>query len=171
MNEQLKTIERPFSFESSPLREAYIILGAQTPIDMNRNYTELDQDLMKNGLWDYGNPELITNKVKDILEYSDLKNLTEEEKEWRQEILWFWYHHAISCAIWRYRDRPKAIELANQALKYKPQENPNQITQILSFLVNDQLPEAQQWANQIEDKIEKDTANELIAEYGEGKFF
>ncbi len=126
---------------------------------------------MKSFLWDYSNPDLITNKIKNIIEGANPNELTEEEREWRQEILWFWYHHAISCAIWRYKDKDKAKMYSNQALQYQSKDNPNQITKLLDFLVSGHLQEAEEWAEKIQDKVESKTAADLIGEYKRKEFF
>lgn len=72
------TIE--YIVESGPLRDAYLLLGAKTPQELDKKYTEEDQKLMKSNGWDYKNKDLAINKVKDILENCDQNLLTEEEK-------------------------------------------------------------------------------------------
>lgn len=175
--------------QESRLQEAYDLLGAHTPLELEHLYDEADQSLMKSGEWDYDNPELVTNKIKDILEQIDPSLLTEKEAEWRQEILWFWYHHAISCAIWEKNDREAAKLYAEKALEVKPVDAKNQITQLLYFLVHDKVKEAEEWIENIPDRFrkfsdkepseenpelenpEKNTGEELLAEYKEGKWF
>jgi hypothetical protein len=160
-----------FDIEKSPAKEAYVLLSAKTPLELSNLYSDEDQKLMNSGAWDYGNPELLVNKVKEILESIDPQTLTDDEIDWRQEILWFWYHHAISCAIWRYRDRETAKNYVAKALDYQPAEHPNQITRLFDFLVNDKVAEAEQWAESIKEEPEKSTASLLVEEYKEGKFF
>ena len=123
-------IER-FDIEKSPMKEGYVLLGARTPLELSNLYSEQDQELMKLGEWDYNNAELITNKVKNILEKIEPETLTEDEKIWRQEILWFWYHHAISCAVGRYKNKEAAQSYAAQALEIQPEDHPNKITRLL----------------------------------------
>lgn len=167
---RLESLEN-FDFEKSPIKGAYVILGAKSPLELLKNYSIEDQKLMKSRNWDYLNHELVTNKVKEILEGVDTKSLTGGEIEWRQEILWFWYHHAISCAIWKYKDRPSAQIYSAKALEYKSNENPNKITGLLDLLVNDKLDEAVSYAEGIIEEPEKTTAAELVQEYRDGKFF
>jgi hypothetical protein len=171
MTNPLEQEPKTFAFENSPLKDAYHLLSAQTPLELSRAYDSIDQQLMKTGSWDYANPELPVNKVKEILERASVGQLTDDEKEWRQEILWFWYHHAISSAIWLHKDREKAKEFAAQALDYQSEENPNKITRLLFLLVNDRLADAEAWAGSIVDEGEHETAAETIGEYKEGKFF
>ncbi|MEK7608215.1 MAG: hypothetical protein AAB495_01420 [Patescibacteria group bacterium] len=161
----------PFELEKSPAREAYLLLGAKTPLELSNLYSEEDQRLMLSQSWDYGNPELIVNKVKEILESIDPGALTEDEREWRQEILWFWYHHAISCAIWKYKDKDAAQKYATKALEGQSSGHPNQITRLLDHLVNGRLEEAERWAERIREEPEKSTATSLIKEYNEEGFF
>lgn len=160
-----------FDTQQSPAREAYILLGATTPLELSNLYSAQDQILMRSHSWDYGDRDLIVNKVKDILEPIDPQTLTEDEREWRQEILWFWYHHAISCAIWRYKDKEAAQKYAAMALEYQPQDHPNKITRLLSLLVNDKLEEAEKWAEEIQEEPEKSTAASLVEEYKNDGFF
>lgn len=160
-----------FDIEKSPIARAYVLLDAKTPLELSNLYLAEDQKLMRSGSWDYKNPELIVNKIKNILESIDPRSLTEDEREQRQEILWFWNHHAISCAIWRYKDREGAKMYATKALEYQPSGHPNQTTRLLDFLVNDKVQEAEMWAQSITEEPEKSTVTSLLAEYKEGLFF
>ena len=160
-----------FEVVKSPMRAAYELLGAHTPLELSNLYSEEDQKLMKSRSWDYDNPDLVTNKVKGIIEIVDVNKLTEQEKDWRNEILWFWYHHAISCAIWRYKDKEKAKLYASKALEIQDRSHPNQITRLLDLLVNDKIQEAEKWASEINDEVEKETALSLIQEYKDGNIF
>lgn len=159
------------AIENSPLREAYRLLNARTPLELSNLYTAEDQKLMALHEWDYKNPELVVNKIKEILEATDANNLSPDEQDWRREILWFWYHHAISCAIWRYKDKNTAQSYTTMALKYQSENHPNKITKLFDFLVNDKLGEAEHWAGAIEEDPEKTTAAELLDEYKKGDFF
>ena len=160
-----------FDIEKSPIKEAYLLLGAKTPLELSQLYTVEDQKLMKSNEWDYANPDLITNKIKDILERIDTDTLSEQEREWRGEILWFWHHHAISCAIARYKDKTQAQIFAAKALEVQPEDHPNKITRLLYLLVNDKLEEAETWVSKIEDEHEKSTARDLVEGYKEKGFF
>ncbi len=160
-----------FNVEKSPAKEAYVLLGAKTPLELSNLYSVEDQKLMRSSSWDYADEESVVNKVKVILEAINPSALTVEEREWRQEILWFWYHHSISCAVWRHKDKTAAQIYAAKALEYQPADHPNKITQLLNFLVNDKLEDAEKWAGDIDEEPEKDTAASLVQEYKEGKFF
>ena len=112
-------IKQTFDVEKSPAKEAYVLLRAKTPLELSNLYSAEDQRLMLVGSWDYANEQSVVNKVKNILEPIDPFTLNADEREWRQEILWFWYHHAISCAIWRYKDKAAARIYAAKALEYQ----------------------------------------------------
>lgn len=160
------------------MKEAYGLLNAHNPKELSKLYDIEDQKLFKSKEWDYKNPDLIINRVKDILENTDENNLTEEEKEWRQEILWFWYHHAISFAISKYKDKETAKTFATKAVEMQPENNPNKITKLLFLLLNDQLIEAEKLATSIPEIIlddgkpnpEPQTARDLIEYYKQGMF-
>jgi hypothetical protein len=158
-----------FDIDKSPIKEAYVLLGAKTPQELSRLYTAEDQRLIKSHEWDYKNPELLTNKIKDILESINPEILTRDEQEWRSEILWFWYHHAISTAISRYKDLVSAREFADKATEYQSDDHPNKITKILQLLVNDKLEEAEEFAKTIPtESVESETAQYLIDNYKDG---
>jgi len=159
-----------FNIESSPMREAYLLLNAHTPLELSNRYTEEDQKLMATAKWDYNNPDLITNKVKELLENIDPINLTGAENEWRNEILWFWYHHAISCAIYRYKDKLTARSCAKKALLWQDSNHPNKITRLFDFLLNDDLVGAEDWAGLINKEPERSTARKLIDGYKRGEY-
>mgnify|MGYP001612450306 CR=1 FL=1 len=161
--------ESPENASNATLYEAYELMGVTTMYDLSRAYTKEDQKLMKEGTWDYKNPDLLTNKIKILLEKVDPTTLSEEEKEWRGEILWFWYHHAISCALWRYKDKERAQECAEKALGYQDEDHPNKITRLFYFLLHDDLKAAEDLAEGIEN--DKETAQWLIDDYVTGKWF
>ncbi len=162
-------LESSENVSSNPLHQAYELIGVTTMHGLSRAYTAEDQKLMKEGKWDYENPELLTNKIKILLEKIDPTTLSEEEKEWRGEILWFWYHHAISCAISRYKDKERAQEYVEKALEYQDNDHPNKITRLFYFLLHDDLKAAEDFAEEIEN--DKETAQWLIDDYVAGKWF
>lgn len=130
---------------------------------------------MKSGDWDYKNPELVINIVQVILLSIPLDNFEVRERAWIREILWFWHHHAIGCAIWVYRDKAAAKDFARKAIfyqnpTYSELEHPNKITILLYFLVNDQIDEAEEWASKINVDYEIEAAEYLIQEYHKGRF-
>jgi len=162
----------PTPESSKPTMEnAYALLGASTPLELNTLYDQEDQKLMREKAWDYDNSDLIVNKVKKILEGVDTATLSEEEQEWRNNILWFWNHHAISCAIWRYKDQRAAQKFSEEALKFQSEDHPNQITKLLYFLTHDQLDLAKEYLSEITDEDEKETAKYLIDTYRDGGFY
>lgn len=163
--------EDDFNIQDSPLKEAYLLLSASYPGELDTRYLEEDQKLMKSAEWDYKNKAHLIHKVKDILEGVDPAKLADEEQYWRRNILWFWYHHAVSCAVWRYADRQKAQEYAKKALHYQPKSHPNKITKLLYFLVHDRLSSAERWAETITTEPEKTTAQAILEEYRTKGFF
>ncbi len=164
------TLENSFH-KKSLLQEAYDLLGVNTPLELLNLYTIEDQKLMESGEWDYSNPDLLINKIKNILEKVALEDLSMEEKEWRNEILWFWYHHAIGCAIWRYKDREKAKEYTNKALGFQNHNNSNQITKLFLLLLNNEFEEAQSWINTMNSSTEKETGLYLLEGFKKNNLF
>jgi len=154
----------------SKFTEACKLLDAKTPLELSRRYTKEDQKLIKSGVWDYENSELIINQIKDLLLIVDSSSLNEEEACWRNEILWFWYHHAISCAIHK-KDKTAAQFFAETALLIQDNNHPNMITKLLYLLVHDDVEEAEKWITSIREEPEKTTACELLEDYRKKGFF
>lgn len=114
-------------------------------------YAYKDQEAMKGRFWDYDNHTFICRQVVELIEQVPPEELTDEEKFWFKNILWFWHHHAISFAIWVKKDKKRAQEEASIALNLQSLENPNKITKILYFLVNDRLKEAEEHVKEATD--------------------
>lgn len=152
--------------EKSPIREAYLLLDAKNPLELHTLYIEEDQRLMKSHEWDYKNESLIINRVKNIIEEVSPESLSEDERVWRSEILWSWYHHAISTAIALYKDIELATIFARKALQYQSEDHPNKITRLFLLLLENKLEEAEKWARTIDlDSVEVETAQDLIENY------
>lgn len=165
-----KTKDR-FDIEESPISKVYILLNTNHPKDLYNKYLEKDQELVKRGELNYESSKFITTKIKNILEKISPIKLSKEERHERKQILWLWHHHAISYAIWKYKDKEKAKKYASQALGYQPKDHPNHITRLLYFLVHDQLTKAEQWLKNMRAGVEKTTARKLVKFYKEGGFF
>ncbi len=162
------------------VNEVFTLLGVGDFFALSRVYNQEDQKLMKSGEWDADNPTLITNKVKTILEKIDPHDLDEADRKWYFEILWFWYHHAVSYAIWRAKDRTLAQAYADKALILQAECQPpeygqqNWLTKLLWFLVHDKVIEAKQWMAEMPadaDDVERASGFDLISEYERGEFF
>lgn len=153
--------------EKSPMKEAYALLGARTPLELYHLYSEEDQKILREkGFlgFDYNDPDLITNKVKDILEVANPEELTADEQEWRKGTLWFWYHHAISAAITR-GNKEKAQEFSEKALEFEDRDN--KITRLLYYLVHDRRKDAEEHVQMMAEENDSDaeSAKELLEEF------
>ena len=160
------------------IQEAFDLLGVNNFASLSRAYSEEDQKLMKNWMWDHQSPTLITNRMRKILEKINPADLSEDDSIWWHEILWFWYHHAISCAVLKRKDRALAQQYAARAIELQPDDHPNQITELLFLLVHDRLQEAKEMAEHMptpeedpEVGIERQSALDLVALYERGEFF
>lgn len=154
------------------IREVFDLLKVSSFRELSRVYGEKDQELMKARTWNDKSSELITNQVKNILEQINPAELSEEDRIWWHEIMWFWYHHAISCAIWKIKDKQLAQFYADKALELQMSDHPNKITKLLWFLVHDKLAEAKEYI-ETEKFIsyELETAKATLKEYENGEFF
>lgn len=137
------------------------LLSTKPIVNLNNPYSS-------NDVWDYDNPQQIHNKIKVELEEIDLATLSESERDWCREILWFWHHHAISCAYWK-QDRDAACFHSAKALGYQEPGHPNKITKLLFFLIRDEIAQARLWAETIDDEVESLTAQNLLAWYERGE--
>lgn len=153
------------------IKEVFVLFGVRDFFALSHAYAAEDQRLMKNGEWDDESPFSLINQAKALLEQIDVAQLDQRDREWRQEILWLWYHHAISCAIGTRRDRQLARSYASKALEFQASNHPNRITRLLWYLVYDQLEEAERWTEHITEDPERTTAQQLIVEYKKGEFF
>ena len=163
--------EKEFDLKKSPIREVYILLRARNPKELYDRYFIKDQKLIKRGALDYENPKLITTRVKDCLEEISPVKLSEEEKKCRQDILWLWYHHAISYAIWHYTDKKKARRYSLKALKYQGKDHPNKITRLFYFLTRDKLSKAEKLIKSMKRCPDKSVAMKLVKFYKEGGYY
>lgn len=164
-------MKRLFSVYSSPLKEAYILLGANNPLELSKKYLKEDQKIVTSKVADYHDKKFITNKVKNILEKVNARILQKDERYERRLILWLWYHHAISYAVWGYKDKRRAQKYSSLALKYQPKNHQNHITRLLYLLIRDRFSKAKEWIKTINDKQEKITALSLLKFYNGGGFF
>ena len=151
------------------LDRAYALAGVNKPLALHEAYCELEQPIFVSREWDYNNPYQLHNWIKEELEDINFSKLSEEECVWCREILWFWYHHAISCAIWK-NDRVAAQVYSMGALYYQEDGHPNQITRLLYYIAHDRLDEAKAWAANITDEDEGPTAIDIISWYEQGLF-
>lgn len=110
------------------------------------------------GTWDYEDSSQFTNKVKDAILEADMAQLAQNEVNDCRYVLWLWYHHAITCALWKRHDKQKARLFSERAMMYMSDDNPNRITKLLYLLTHDRLDEAQQWIDLIAEDQEIGTA-------------
>lgn len=153
-----------FDTETSPMKEAYRLLAATTPLELSELYTKQDQLLFASRTWDYDVPDQIPNRIKSILESINEDDLTAEERMWRNDILWFWYHHAISCATWK-GNKEKMREFATKALEYQDNDHPNILTRTMFFLAHDRVHEAEEWVLSQSEAADYETGVAMVEDY------
>ncbi len=158
-------------------QEVFALLGVTNFLELSRAYSREDQILMKNGTWNIQNPLQITNLVKSLLEEMDPDELSEDDREWRREILWHWYHHAISHAMRNVKDRTFAKILAQafatHALELQGENHPNKITRLLYHLVHDEIERAEAWwtLHPSTDEVEHKSGLDLIEDAKASRLF
>lgn len=161
-----------FDPQKSPLSRVYVQFSVVDPGELTDLFFKEDQKLMIQKKWDYRNPDLLPNQIKRSIEKVGLRAIRNpKERRWIRNILAMWYHHAISCAIWRYGDRRAALRYSKKALILRSQDNPNRITRLLYLLIRNKPKAAEKWACAITAEPEKTTAQHLLDLYREGRFF
>jgi hypothetical protein len=162
--------------EKNNNREAIELLYKQYNVSdmflLNKLYISEEQPLFRAGTWSYEDHGQIHNQIKDALEKISIESLTEEEVEWRSEILWFWYHHAISVAI-NHNSKEYARYFANKALEVRSENHPNKITDILHALVYDNPNDAKLILEKmkLENNPDIEVAKWCIESYEDGTFW
>jgi hypothetical protein len=167
-----KAVKR-FDKNKSSLRDIYTKYNVNDPGELQELFTKHDQTLMNTQSWDYHNTELLVNTIKKDIEGVGISTITDnKEQRWIREILWLWYHHAISCALYRYADKNTARVYAKKAVEIQPLSHANKITKLLYLLVHDKYSEAKAYINEssISD-VEMETTRYLIKSYEDGSFF
>lgn len=152
-----------------PIDEICRQCGVESVQELDRYVTGIDQQLMRAGLWDYRNPLYENNAIVQRLKQQvDFTSLLPEEKYWVCQIIWFWCHHAISCALFKYLDRTTAQIFAEDALGYYEllPNHPNKITPLLYYLAHDRFEEAERWVKSFPpDHNEVETAIGVLLDY------
>lgn len=154
------------------LKDVYVKFKCKDLDDLIEIYTIEDQKLMHASAWDYSNSRLVPNRIMAEIESINLDTITDEyERERLPDLLWFWYHHAISCALWRYGDKVMAFEYSKKALSVQSNKHPNKITKLLHLLIQDDIEGALEWVKTVKDEPEKTSAEYYIDLYKKGNFF
>jgi len=163
---------KKFNKNKSVLKNVYAEFSVNDPGELDDIFMREDQKLMKESLWDYNNNDLITNKIKDMIEEVGVSSIKDEkERRWIKNILWMWYHHAISCALWKYGDKEMAKKYSSKALKMQNSDNPNKITRLLYLLIRDDINSAVWLVKKITENPEKTTAKHILKLYKKGDFY
>ena len=129
---------------SQTAQAAFDLFGVDSFRSLHDAYMWQDQRMFKQRVWDYEDPLNILTMTREALEVVDPGTLNSDDRMWWYEIIWFWYHHAVSAAI-RKQDKARARYFACVALAYQGEDHPNRITRLLWLLVHDQLAEARRW--------------------------
>lgn len=145
---EIEIINKKDSDIDSPLER----FGISSLDEFQSKYFESDQELMKNGCFNYKDSSLLNNQMKDYLEEVNITQLSEQARQAQVEMLWLWYHHAAQDAKERYQENDKAIKFIDKALEYKKISNiPNEITELLSLLYRDKFNEAEVYIKSMDD--------------------
>tara|TARA_B100000686_G_C16450776_1_gene791941 strand:+ start:99 stop:584 length:486 start_codon:yes stop_codon:yes gene_type:complete len=156
------------SFETpqAPKRESIReVKGNPFESTLHKTFRELDQDQMRANQYDYyGNDEL--GEIKNELESVPDSDLDRKQIELKNNILWMWYHHASQFAF-RDGEKELAISHINEALAYQDKvgDHPNQITQLLKYIYEEDETAARTHLQTIESEVEQKTGYQLIKDF------
>ena len=140
--------------------------GVASVIGLETMCQNVDQERMKSGMWDYKNTTSLNTRIVRDLERVTRSDLTEDER-WRvEQMIWMWYHHAVSCAIYKYKDREAALGFVRKALEYQKRipNHPNKITSLFLLLLNGKIRKAWESMKRM-GRIERNTAQDIISEW------
>ncbi len=152
------------------LQKIFKEFGVKDMYELDRSNLEYDQKVIKENLFDENDPDLLNNRIKDRLLDIDLNELEKYERQIIQGILWLWYHHATTVAIWRDKDLSKARSLCKKAIDNLYPEHPNKITPMIHLLLHGKIEEARRWKEEEVEEVEKEYALYLLEEYEKGTF-
>lgn len=142
------------------------MLGVTTPLELSNKFTELDQEEMRRGTYDYEDPNSLVNQLKNQIEALDPAALNEQENEWRNEMFWLWNHHAAGYALFGRNDRAASLKYAELALAHQSHEHPNKITKLIALLALDNVAGAVEYIKTIaKDSTEYDAAKKVLEMY------
>ncbi len=141
------------------LYRKYCVRNVKALVELCR---KADQARMKSLTWDYQTDSLDTQIV------NDLKTVTRAELKsdelWRvNQCIWMWFHHAVSCAIYKHKDSQKALNFVEKALRYQAriENHPNKITLLFSLLLKEKFREANLLLPEM-PRGEKGTARDMV---------
>ncbi|MEK7099428.1 MAG: hypothetical protein AAB916_02830 [Patescibacteria group bacterium] len=153
---------------SQTAQEAFDLFGVNSFRALHDAYMQKDQDKFLFNTWCYDDPTDILVQTREALEAIDPGVLDEDDRMWWYEIIWFWYHHAISASI-RKLDKARARYFACMALAYQDPNHPNRITRLLWHLVYDRLAEARRFVYECQRLgPDHETEVELLEDYESG---
>lgn len=142
----------------------------QDVYELSHIFLEYDQQAIKNETFNGYDSSTTLNKIKNCLLLLDLEAMDSEERKTVQNMLWLWFHHATTVAIWKEKNIPRARELCQIALQYLFPEHPNKITPMIWMLLSKDIEGAKKWNETEVGPHEKKYAEHLLDEYKKGVF-
>lgn len=144
--------------------------GVEDVYELAELYRQRDQENILNQIYDITNDSLVHNAIKNALLSIGLSDLPDDEQKMVKDILWLWFHHAATIALWQQHDLLLARTYCDTALLYLYPEHPNRITPMLGMLLHGDIDGAKKWAREEVGEIEREYADYLLAEYEKGTF-
>jgi hypothetical protein len=138
--------------------------------ELNTLNLSSDQDLVRRNAFSLTDKTLINNQIKDDLLTINFQSLPEHEMNVVKNILWLWFQHATTIAIWKERNLDLARELCTKAISYLYPSHPNKITYMIDMLLRDDVVGARRWLVSEVNDVEKEYGEYLLKEYEKGVF-
>ena len=134
-------------------------------------YVRSDRKLFPTGKFNYDDSRLLVNRIKRALEVLPDEHFSgERDFEWKREILWYWYHHAISVAVFCRGDLFQARLFADLALWFQGRNPSNKITRLLWHLVHGRVKQAKRWFREGVKSPDRGTGRAVLHWYKQGHF-
>jgi len=134
---------------------------------LHDKYCEFDRAAFRNGKWNPENQSFICTKIKNLLLEVNVEELTDKDKGWILEILWFWHHHAISASLWRGLLQ-QARDYSFTALAFQAGKHDNQVTLALHLLIHNRFQDVAFLLEQVPECTigdKRKSIMELLAEF------
>ena len=116
--------------------------------DLSELHLAIDQQQIKTDTFKLHSKKNINNRIKNALETLDIRKIkNSDEQEVVKDILWLWYHHACTIAIWKKGDIKAGKRYCKKALSYLYEGHPNKMTWLIMLLLEGKIDEAKKWVS------------------------
>jgi hypothetical protein len=144
--------------------------GCSDVYELNALNLSYDQELVRRNAFSLIDKTFTNNQIKEDLLGVDVSYLPEFERRVVQNMLWLWFQHATTVAIWKESNLDLARELCARAVSYLYPTHPNKITYMIDMLLRHDVEGAKKWLGSEVSEVEREYGEYLLKEYEKGVF-